>query len=57
MNIMRRGTTLPAVALGLVLLPLGAAAQTLSPVQGSGGPMVVERVKSGVLIAPDFRIT
>ena len=40
-------------ALALCLLPLAAAAQTPS----SQGPMVVEEVHNGFLIAPDFKYT
>jgi hypothetical protein len=57
MNIMHKGVASLAVTLSFAVLPLSVTAQTLSPPQGSGGPMVVERVKSGVLVAPDFRIT
>ena len=46
------------------LLPLGAAAQTsdsaaLDPAaaQASQGPMTVERIHNGFLVAPDFKIT
>jgi hypothetical protein len=57
MNIIRTGAMSVAATVCFVMLPSSASAQTLSPVQGSSGPMVVERIKSGALIAPDFRIT
>ncbi len=57
MNIMRKAGASPAIALWLISLPVGAAAQTSNSAQVTGGPMVVERVKSGVLVAPDFAMT
>jgi hypothetical protein len=54
----------PGTALALCLLPIAAAAQTsgaappdLMASQASQGPMVVERVHSGFLVAPDFKFT
>ena len=51
-------------ALALCLLPIGAAAQTggaaapdLTASQASQGPMIVERVHNGFLVAPDFKFT
>ncbi len=43
----------------VVLFPLAATAQSgAPPPPGSGqGPMIVERVKSGFLVAPDFKVT
>ena len=51
-------------ALALCLLPIAASAQTggaaapdLAASQTSQGPMIVERVHNGFLVAPDFKIT
>ncbi len=51
-------------ALALCLLPIAASAQTggaaaldLAASQVSQGPMIVERVHNGFLVAPDFKIT
>jgi hypothetical protein len=42
----------------LCLLPIAATAQTATPGgAASQGPMIVERVHSGFLVAPDFKIT
>jgi hypothetical protein len=47
-----------AVALGIFLLPLAAAAQGAPTPSSSGqGPMLVERVKSGFLVAPEIKVT
>jgi hypothetical protein len=53
-----------SVALALVLLPIAASAQTggaaldLTPAdQQSQGPMIVERVHNGFMVAPDFKFT
>jgi hypothetical protein len=52
-----------AGALALCLLPIAAAAQTgaaaadLAAAQSSQGPMIVEQVHNGFLVAPDFKIT
>ena len=50
--------------LALCLLPIAAAAQTggaavadLTASQASQGPMIVERVHNGFLVAPDFKFT
>jgi hypothetical protein len=51
------------LALGLCLLPIAASAQTVAAPdlaaadQMSQGPMTVERVHNGFLIAPDFKFT
>ena len=45
-------------SLMLCLLPIAATAQTTTPGgAASQGPMIVERVHSGFLVAPDFKIT
>ena len=44
----------------LSLVPMAAAAQSGGPstsTQAGQGPMIVERVKSGFLVAPDFKVT
>ena len=53
-----------STALALCLLPIaapaqadGAAAPDLAASQASQGPMIVERVHNGFLVAPDFKIT
>ena len=53
-----------STALALCLLPIAASAQTggaaapdLAASQASQGPMIVERVHNGFLVAPDFKIT
>jgi hypothetical protein len=53
-----------STALALCLVPIAAAAQTggaatpdLRASQASQGPMIVERVHNGFLVAPDFKIT
>lgn len=53
-----------SAALVLCLAPIAAAAQTvgaatpdLTATQTSQGPMIVERVHNGFLVAPDFKIT
>jgi hypothetical protein len=52
-----------AGALALCLLPIAAAAQTgaaaadLAAAQTSQGPMIVEQVHNGFLVAPDFKFT
>jgi hypothetical protein len=50
-----------ALTTGLFVLiaPLAAAAQDTTPTsnQNTQGPMIVERVKSGFLVAPDFKVT
>jgi hypothetical protein len=46
-----------AVSLCLVGLPRGAAAQQASASQNAGGPMTIERVENGFVIAPDFKYT
>jgi hypothetical protein len=53
-----------STALALCLLPTAASAQTggaaapdLTASQASQGPMIVERVHNGFLVAPDFKIT
>ena len=50
----RRDPMIAALALSL-LCPLSAAAQPAQP--ATQGPMIVERVHSGFLIAPDVKIT
>jgi hypothetical protein len=51
----------PALATWLFVLvaPLAAAAQDATPTssQNMQGPMIVERVESGFLVAPDFKVT
>ena len=52
-------------AFALCLVPIAAAAQTggpatldlTAPSQTSQGPMIVERVHNGFLVAPDFKVT
>src|SRR5712691_8783426 len=47
-------------SLMLCFLPIAAAAQTTpggAAAPASQGPMIVERVHSGFLVAPDFKIT
>ena len=53
-----------STALALCLVPIAATAQTggaatpdLTASQASQGPMIVERVHNGFLVAPDFKIT
>jgi hypothetical protein len=48
-----------ATSLMLCLLPIAATAQTTpgGAAPASQGPMIVERVHSGFLVAPDFKIT
>ena len=46
-----------AAAAMVLLLPLTAAAQSGAPAPSSQGPMVVERVQSGFLVAPDVKVT
>src|SRR4051794_13005698 len=47
-----------AVAVGMLLLPVAAGAQSAGAAGSSGqGPMTVERVKSGFLVAPGVKIT
>ena len=55
----RSGTRAAAACLLVVLSPLAAAAQGGAPpsTPPSQGPMTVERVKSGFLVAPDFKVT
>ena len=36
---------------------LAAEDEAASAMQNAGGPMIVERVKSGFLVAPDFKVT
>ena len=57
MNIRTWGPLLggPVVALLCSLAPSSAFAQT--PVPAGQGPMVVERVKSGFVFAPDVKVT
>ena len=50
----------PLLGLVLLLFPTAAAAQSGGPstsAQAGQGPMIVERVKSGFLVAPDFKVT
>jgi len=53
------GTRAAAACLLVVLAPLAAAAQSGAPpaTPQNQGPMTVERVKSGFLVAPDFKVT
>lgn len=46
-------------SLFVLIVPLAAIAQDATPTssQGAQGPMIVERVKSGFLVAPDFKVT
>jgi len=44
-----------AATLAVLLTPLAAAAQSAAP--SSQGPMVVERVKSGLLVEPQVKVT
>jgi len=58
----KRGASAIAATLGMILFPLLAAAQagtTPPPPPGppSQGPGTVERIKSGFLAAPDFKVT
>jgi len=55
----RAGIVHAAACVLFALLPLAVSAQTADPAQTprSTGPMTVERVKSGFLIAPDFKVT
>ena len=46
-----------AVSLCLVGLPLSAAAQQAASSQSGAGPMTVERVENGFVLAPDFKYT
>src|SRR5262245_41730115 len=57
MHLISRLGTVSTAACLLLMSPLGALAQTATGTQNSSGPMVVERIHSGVLIAPDFKIT
>ena len=43
----------------VLLAPLAVAAQNATPTsnQNTQGPMIVERVKSAFLVAPDFKVT
>jgi hypothetical protein len=43
----------------VLIAPLAAPAQDATPTsnQNAQGPMIVERVKSGFLVAPDFKVT
>jgi hypothetical protein len=43
----------------VLIAPLAAVAQDATPTsnQNTQGPMIVERVKSGFLVAPDFKVT
>ena len=46
------------VVLAVLLLPIGAAAQSSDVDQPtSQGPMTLERIHSGLVVAPDFKIT
>jgi hypothetical protein len=58
---MKRSTHKHALTTWLFVLiaPLVAAAQDATPTsnQNAQGPMIVERVKSGFLVAPDFKVT
>jgi hypothetical protein len=53
------GTRAAAACLLVLLGPLAAAAQGSAPPATplNQGPMTVERVKSGFLVAPDFKVT
>ncbi len=52
------GTRAARACLFVLLFPLAAAAQSSTPQTAPGqGPMLVERVKSGFLVAPDFKVT
>ena len=53
----RAGTRAAAACLLVVLTPLAAAAQGGAAPPPNQGPMTVERVKSGFLVAPDFKVT
>jgi hypothetical protein len=48
-----------ATWLFVLIAPLAAAAQDATPTssQNAQGPMIVERVKNGFLVAPDFKVT
>ena len=56
---MTNNIRLMAAALFIALTPLAAAAQgsATQATPTSGGPMVVERVGSGFMFAPDFKVT
>jgi hypothetical protein len=58
--VIRAGTRAAAACLLILLLtPLAADAQgsAAPPTPPNQGPMTVERVKSGFLVAPDFKVT
>jgi hypothetical protein len=57
--LIKPGTRAAAASLLVVLTPLVAAAQGGGALSTppSQGPMTVERVKSGFLVAPDFKVT
>src|SRR2546430_782100 len=60
MTTFRRTGMLAVAACLFFLSPLVAAAQSDQPAalaQTTSGPMIVERVKSGFLVAPDFKVT
>jgi hypothetical protein len=46
-----------AVLLAVVLAPVAAAAQQAAPAQPAGGPMRLERMENGFVVAPDFKVT
>src|SRR4051812_20306045 len=52
-------TRAAAACLLALLIPCPTAAQTAAPPSTgpAQGPMTVERVKSGFLVAPDFKVT
>ncbi len=51
------GTRAARACLFVLLFPLAAAAQSSTPQAAPGqGPMLVERVKSGFLVAPEDKI-
>src|SRR3954451_23993199 len=45
-----------AAVLAIVLLPAPAPAQTV-PRPGRGAPLVLQRLDSGLVVAPDYKIT
>ena len=57
---MRVQPVTPVLSILLSLIPMAAAAQSGGPsadAQAGQGPMIVERVKSGFLVAPEIKVT
>lgn len=53
----RRGISALAACVCLSMAPVAAAQDAATSSQIAQGPMIVERVKSGFVVAPDFKIT